>query len=100
MVYAQVYVCGVIYMPLLGTTGSTLSIVPSVAKSGAVSTGGQDNNYGNYTMEVCAIRWYRKHSIIRECLPYHMAKGGKVSKVAKVKVVEATQCVGDFSQVW
>ena len=37
---------------------------------------------------------------LRECLPSHMAKGGRVSKVAKVKVVEATQCVGDFLQVW
>ena len=40
----------------------TQYIVPSVAKGGGVSTGGQDNNYGNYTMGVWAIHWYRKYS--------------------------------------
>ena len=78
LVCPKVYVCGVTCMPLLGIPETTLSIMPSVAKGGGVSTGGQDNNYGNYLMGVCTIYWYRKYSTKAMPTP-HVPKSGRVS---------------------
>ena len=97
LVCAQVYGYRVICRPLRGTTGTITCIVPSVIKGGGVSKGGRDKTYGNYTRGVCVSQWYRKHSPKGVPTP-QVAKGGRVSTGGQVKVVEASQCVGDFPQ--
>ena len=97
MVCAQVYGCRVICRPPLGTTGTITHIVSSVTKGGGVSTGSQDKTYSNYTWSVCVSQWYKKHST--KGLPTPMwLRVEESPQVAKVKVVEASQGVGDFPQ--
>ena len=78
LVCAQVYGCGVICRPLLGTTGTITRIVRSVTKGGGVSTGSRDKTYSNYTWGVHVSQWYRKHTTKGVPTP-HVAKGGRVS---------------------
>ena len=97
LVCTQVYVCRVICKPPLGTTRTIPRIVPSVTKGGGVSTG---------VIIMVTIHWVcvqftgTESTQLRECLPPMWPRVEESPQVAKVKVVEASQCMGDFPQAW